>query len=144
MSQTRTVIVASPASNRAKNYTTNVSTWGELQGVISDLYSKNVEAIVVPGNVTLKRDDAVLPEGDFKLFLVPTKNKAGLTSSDAEKLGREIGQAIAEAASKSNGDELVRLKDTLVCTIEDFFGVDLTSDCPGCAEALEESQAYLD
>ncbi len=145
MSQNRTVIVASPASNRAKKYETSVSTWGELKGVIADLYTGdgNVEAIVHPGNVTLTRDDASLPTGDFKVFLVPTKNKAGVTPSEAQKLGQEIGAAIAEAASRTTSDEVKQLKDALIETIEDFFDVDLSDDCPECDEALEQAKAYL-
>lgn len=141
--RTRNVIVASPASNRAKKYETAVTTWGDLKPVIAELLVGDVEAIVNPGNVTLNQDSAELPSGDFKVFLVPTKNKAGVSDSDARRLGTEIGNAIAEAANKASGAELKDLKERIIETIEDFFDVTLSDDCPECEEALQEAKKFV-
>jgi hypothetical protein len=146
MSQTkRNAVVASPASNQAKKYETTATTWGEFKGEISDLLVGNVEAILNPGNVTLNRDDAALPTGDFRIFLIPTKNKAGVMSpSQAQGLAKEIGDAIVAAASKASDDDVAELRAELRETIEDFFGVSLDSeDCPECDEALKDAKAYL-
>src|SRR5688572_18307137 len=119
--QTRNVVVAAPASNQAKKFETNATTWGELQGVISSLMTGNVEAIVAETRTTLNRGEAVLPTGDFKLFLVPTKNKAGagISPDEARVLGREIAEAIVTAASRASSEDVAELKENLVEVIED-------------------------
>jgi hypothetical protein len=97
----RTIIVASPAANKAKKIENFAGrTWGELKdhATVRELMVGSVEAIVNPGNLTLSRVDAVLPEGDFKLYLVPTKNKAGaISEADARSMSEEIAGAIVEA-----------------------------------------------
>lgn len=138
----RTVLVASPASNQAKKFETTATTWGELKTVLGTLVSGNVEAIVPPANTALTRDDAALPEGDFRVFLVPTKNKAGMTPTQAQGLAREIGNAIVRAAAKVTDNEVDDLKKELVETIENFFGVDL-DDCPECEAALAEAKKMM-
>lgn len=141
--QERKVVVASPASNQAKQYETDVTTWGELKEVISELLTGNVEAIVKPGNVTLTRDDAALPTGDFRVYLIPTKNKAGMSPTQAQNLGNEISTAIVAAAARAQENDLNQLKEDLVEVIEDFFGVSLETDCPECAEALADARRYM-
>lgn len=140
----RKVVVASPASNQAKQYQTSATTWGELKSQISDLLVGNVEAIVKPGNVTLTRDDATLPTGDFRVYLIPTKNKAGVMSpTQAQNLGAEISADIVAAAAKATQQDLDDLRSQLVEVIEDFFGVSLEEDCPECAEALADAKKYM-
>ena len=145
MSQSRRkVVVASPASNKAKAYQTSATTWGEFKAEISDLLTGNVEAVNPEGNVTFTRDDAKLPTGEFRVFLIPTKNKAGgVTPSQAQQLGREIGDAIVKASQLVDEQELSNLKDKLIDTIGDFFGVDLNEDCPECDDALEEARNLM-
>jgi hypothetical protein len=139
---TRTVVVASTASNKAKRYETAATTWGELKSQIRELLTGDLEAIVNPGHVTLSQDNSVLPEGDFKLYLIPTKNKAGAISEyEAGKLGKEISEALIEAARKANKEELDELKNSLVYEIESFFGVNLDVSCEKCDETLEEAKA---
>ena len=143
----RKIIVASPAANKAKpvNGFTG-STWGELKQhpVLRELLQGNVEAVLNPGNVTLTRDDAELPEGDFKIFLIPTKNKAGMTDAEARKLGQEISEAIVKAASLASSDDVTELGNLLKNEIEEFFGVELGDDgCEECADVLAEAKGYL-
>lgn len=124
----RTIIVASPAANKAKKIE-NFSgrTWSVLKAhpVVQELMVGSVEAIVNPGNVTLSRDEAVLPEGDFKLYLVPTKNKAGISDAEARQLGEEIANAIVRASRQANGSEIADLKKNLITEVESFYDVDL-------------------
>lgn len=142
----RKIIVASPATNKAKEVKDfSGTTWGELKNtsVLRELLVGDVEAILNPGNVTLTRDDAELPTGDFRVFLVPTKNKAGMTESEARGLAKEIGDAIVAAAKLASTDEVNELRTTLKQEIEDFFGVELDEDCAECAEVLAEAKNYL-
>src|SRR5687768_1648519 len=120
----RTIIVASPAANKAKKIEGfNGRTWGDLKDhpTVRELMVGSVEAIVNPGNVTLSREDAVLPEGDFKLYLVPTKNKAGISEQEASQLGSEIAAAILKGSKQANGTELSDLKKNLLETVEEFY-----------------------
>jgi hypothetical protein len=130
----RTIIVASPAANKAKKIEGfGGRTWGDLKAhpVVRELMVGSVEAIVNPGNVTLNREDAVLPEGDFKLYLVPTKNKAGISESEARQLGEEIAAAIVKASRQSSSSEIGDLKKSLIEEIESFYDVDLDAVSQG-------------
>lgn len=141
---TRKVIVASTAANVAQPIEAFTGrTFADLKrnSVFASLYQGGVEAILSPGNVTLTRDDATLPETDFKVFLVPTKNKAGITPSEATSIGYAVGQAIAKAIKMSETNEVDDLKNELIATVEDFFGVDLQDPaCAECDAALEEAK----
>jgi hypothetical protein len=143
---TRKVVIASSVTNKAKKLDTAATTLGELKAEAPELFGGNVEIIVKPGNVTLRDDGSVLPDGDFKVYVIPTKNKAGhITTADAQKLGEEIAKAIVEAASKTSPDDVNNLRDLLVQDIEDFFGVylgvedDVEDD--ETAEALAEARS---
>lgn len=139
----RTVVVASSVSNKAKKVTTTASTLGELkaQSEMNGLYTGNVDFVVKPGNVTLRDDSSVLPTGDFNLYIIPSKNKAGTVSvSAAQQLGKDIAQAIQDAASQVETNELAELRADLISAIENFFGVNLDNDCPECEDALREAQ----
>lgn len=143
---TRNVVVASTAANKARKIETSARTWGELksQREMEDLIVGSVEAIVNPGNVSLRDDDSILPTGDFTLYLTPTKNKAGAISNiDATEIGMAIAEAINKASKMDGQDEAKSLKDELITTIEDFFGVSLDgdADCPECNEALQKAYA---
>lgn len=143
---TRSVIIASPSANKAKkieNFTG--STYADLKAtsVFRELFTSGVQAILSPGNVTLERDDAQLPTENFKVFLVPTKNKAGMTQGEAREVGAAVQAAILEAVSKVSSDEASGLKKALVRTVEDYFDVDLSSsDCEECDEALADAKRF--
>jgi hypothetical protein len=143
---TRKVVIASSVTNAAKKLNTAATTLGELKAEAPELFRGDVEIVVKPGNVTLRDDGSELPSGDFKVYVIPTKNKAGnITVEDAKKLGEEIAKAIVDAASKSSPDDVNELKDLLVEDIESFFGVDLggTDDVEDdeAAEALAEARS---
>lgn len=140
----RTVIVASPAANKAKkieNFTGR--TWGELKShaTVRELMVGSVEAIVNPGNHSLTREDAQLPEGDFKLYLVPTKNKAGaMSAAQATAISSEIAAAIVTASAKAEEAEFTQLKAALVASVEAFYEVSVTPETAESA-ALNEASA---
>lgn len=123
----RNVIVASSSANIARKFTTRAGTWGDIQPEIlaQGLKLENVEAILKPGNLTLSHVDSVLPAGDFKIYLVPTKNKAGLTQAEAQVIGNEITQAIIKAADMASSDKIKELKVALIGKIEEFYDVEI-------------------
>lgn len=141
--RSRQVVVGSGAANKGKKFQTSARTLGELkaQSEMNGLWPGSVDFIVKPGNLTLRDDSSVLPEGDFNLYIIATKNKAGgVSASAAEQLGRDIAQAIKDAAAQVETNELADLRAELIEAIEDFFGVDLGSNCPECDDALREAQ----
>jgi hypothetical protein len=121
----RNVVVASPAANQAKRITTDAKTWGELksQSEVAALISGEVDAIVNPGRLTLGSDESVLPEGDFNLYLITKKNKAGM--ADYSGIGVAIEAAIVKAASLASDEEVEELKDSLIEVIADHFDVSI-------------------
>lgn len=124
----RNVVLVSPKSNapiRINDF--SGSTWGELKNhasVYSHVADSNVEAILRQGNVTLNREDAALPEGDVTVFLVPTKNKAGMSPEQAQAVGQQISEAIVIAAAISSENDINQLKEDLISEIASFFDVD--------------------
>lgn len=141
----RVIFIASAKLSKPKKITDFTgTTWGELKEYegIAALVSGDVESILSPGNVALTRNDAQLPEGDFKVFIVSTKNKAGWDDAAAIALGKEIGEAIVKGAKLANENELDELKAELIEEIENFFDVDL-DDTPADDE-LKAVQAEFE
>jgi len=77
-----TITVASAKTNQAARIEFTGSTFGDLKrnAEFLAIYGSGdgVDAVVKPGNVTLRDDQSTLPPGNFSIFLVPTKNKAGV------------------------------------------------------------------
>lgn len=99
----RKVVIASAKSNAAARTQFSGTTFGELKAdaVFAGIYGdgEGVEAIVKPGNVTLRDNASVLPEGDFSVFLVPTKNKAGMYELDADDISDMVETAVDNVVS---------------------------------------------
>ncbi len=78
MSNTRIITVVATKNGRIKKYTTDARTWGDLKELIQDEYDlTNLKSTENVNKTTLEHIDAVLPEGDFRLFLRPSKTKSG-------------------------------------------------------------------
>lgn len=78
MSDTRKITIYSTRGGK-KILETNVSTWGELKNMISEHYDlSNLKATENINKTTLERDDSLLPNESFVLFLRPTETKAGI------------------------------------------------------------------
>lgn len=138
-----TVIVASSAGRAQKVENFYGRTLGDLKAnqLVSRLFEGNLEVIVRPGNHSLRGDDSLLPEGNFNVYLVPTKNKAGQTARYSE-LGSEIAAAIEKAARIASDDRLEELKDILIGEIEEHFGVTLDGyigDDDDLAKAVQDA-----
>lgn len=78
MSTTRKVTIVSTKNNKVKFYETAATTWGELNAEINrDFDLSNLKATENVNKTTLEHVDAVLPEGEFRVFLRPVKTKSG-------------------------------------------------------------------
>lgn len=88
MSTTRKVTIVSTKNNKVKFYETAATTWGELNAEINrDFDLSNLKATENVNKTTLEHVDAVLPEGEFRVFLRPVKTKSGGHDFDNMKFG---------------------------------------------------------
>lgn len=93
----------------AKTITTGVTTWKELLPLVK-AQGYPVNDLHVTENVrktTLEHEDAILPEGDFTLFMRPKKTKSGAKGKRADGLNKKELTALLkkDIASSSNGKE---------------------------------------
>ncbi|MEI6186923.1 MAG: hypothetical protein WCP46_00275 [Alphaproteobacteria bacterium] len=142
----RKVIIASAKTNAAARTEFSGTTFGDLKAdpIFAGIYGNGdgVEAIVKPGNVTLRGDDSVLPVGDFNVFLVATKNKAGLDSSD---VAYEVEEAINEVIDEIVGANLTSLRDALIGFIESYKkSIPVVDNCGGNADCIELGAALAE
>ena len=76
----RKIIVYS-TKGKSGSFESDAKTWGEIQsnvkGIVGDL--DNLIATENVNKTNLGHQDSVLPEGDFKIFLRPSKTKSGAT-----------------------------------------------------------------
>lgn len=70
---------------------TNAQTFGELKKDMPQIKWSGMRVVERSTKTTLQMDDAVLPQGDFILFLVPEKVKSGRkTTGGIEKLPKPV------------------------------------------------------
>lgn len=87
MSTVRKVTIYSTKGAKRTVIETNVTTWGELEPLVSETYDlDNMQAVENQRKTTLSVAKAELPEGDFTLFLKPIKTKAGLSQEEVENM----------------------------------------------------------
>jgi hypothetical protein len=86
-----------------KTITTDVTVWSHLRNVLSQNgYSlSNMKALEGVKKGTLEHDDAILPVGDFKLYLMPVKSKSGA------KAAKPIKKAPTKAEKKATTAKVV-------------------------------------
>jgi hypothetical protein len=124
----RKVVIASAKSNAAARTQFSGTTFGELKAdaVFAGIYGdgEGVEAIVKPGNVTLRDNASVLPEGEFSVFLVPTKNKAGydLDTDDISDMVETAVDNVARAKAEEVYNEIKAAIETIVAKHTDAIG----------------------
>lgn len=65
---------------------TNVSTLGELKPILRqrEINYDGMKLLVGETKNELSQDEAILPEGDFKLYLMPAKTKSGVDFDEME------------------------------------------------------------
>jgi len=124
----RKVIIASAKSNAAARTQFTGTTFGELKAdaVFAGIYGdgEGIEAIVKPGNVTLRDNASILPEGDFSVFLVPTKNKAGyeLDSDDISDMVETAVDNVVSAKAEEVYNEIKAAIEAIVAKHTDAIG----------------------
>ena len=83
MSTTRKITIVSTKNNKVKHYESDVTTWGDLNALITgDFDLSNLTATENINKTTLEHVNAVLPTGDFRVFLRPVKTKSGQDFSE--------------------------------------------------------------
>jgi hypothetical protein len=116
---TREITVVAPSSNKAKTLNSEAETWEELKSELGNLYNDNLEAVVAGSKVSLTRDDAELPEGEFNLYLVTKKNKSG---SEGEVCGAtELVKALFIAIGTDKEEDLEDFRELMHSRIDSFF-----------------------
>lgn len=85
---------------------TNVTTLGQLKPLLRDreIDSEGLAFLVGETKNELTMDDSILPEGDFKLYLLPKKTKSGNSNKFARlaSLFEDISDIFSELASQKN------------------------------------------
>ena len=81
---------------------TNVSTLGELKPLLRqrEINYDDMKMLVGETKNELSVDEAVLPEGDFKLYLMPAKTKSGVDLDEMEEAIERIENKVDRILSK--------------------------------------------
>lgn len=101
MATTRTITIAS-----TRGVTTPITTSAQyLQDIMSDLQSRGInlnenKLIIKETRAEINRPDAVLPEGDFSLFIYPKKVKSGGLEDDLKSLNQKVDRILNMLASQ--------------------------------------------
>ena len=87
---------------------TNVSTLGELKPLLRqrEINYDGMKLLVGETKNELSQDEAILPEGDFKLYLMPAKTKSGVDFDEMEeaieRIENKLDMVLSKLDSKSN------------------------------------------
>ena len=81
---------------------TNVSTLGELKPLLRqrEVNYDGMKLLVGETENELSQDEAILPEGDFKLYLMPAKTKSGVDFDEMEEAIERIEDKLEMILSK--------------------------------------------
>lgn len=83
---------------------TNVSTLGELKPILRqrEINYDDMKLLVGETKNELSQDEAILPEGDFKLYLMPAKTKSGVDFDEMEDSINRIAEDVEMIEVKLN------------------------------------------
>lgn len=111
---------------------TNVSTLGELKPILRqrEVNYDGMKLLVGETKNELSQDEAVLPEGDFKLYLMPAKTKSGVDfdemeeainriAADVERIEDKLDMILSKLDSKSCTASSVSVSQTSSLSAED-------------------------
>ena len=81
---------------------TNVSTLEELKPILRqrEVNYDGMKLLVGETKNELSQDEAILPEGDFKLYLMPAKTKSGVDFDEMEETLERIESKVDRILSK--------------------------------------------
>lgn len=116
---TRIVTVFTSKGKKQKIETT-ATTWGELKPQVQEHYDlSNLQPTENVNKTTLTHQDAVLPEGNFVLFLRPIKTKSGIEGT--EGLGfRDLRKLVTTDDIKSHLNNIVDGKNWTQLSTDDL------------------------
>ena len=85
---------------------TNVSTLGELKPILRqrEVNYDGMKLLVGETKNELSQDEAILPEGDFKLYLMPAKTKSGVDFDEMEEAVERIESKVDRILSKLDNE----------------------------------------
>ena len=85
---------------------TNVSTLGELKPILRqrEVNYDGMKLLVGETKNELSQDEAILPEGDFKLYLMPAKTKSGVDFDEMEETLERIESKVDRLLSKLDNE----------------------------------------
>ena len=102
---------------------TNVSTLGELKPILRqrEVNYDGMKLLVGETKNELSQDEAILPEGDFKLYLMPAKTKSGVDFDEMEETLERIESKVDRLLSKldNNVDIVSSVSQTNLISPED-------------------------
>ena len=102
---------------------TNVSTLGELKPILRqrEVNYDGMKLLVGETKNELSEDEAILPEGDFKLYLMPAKTKSGVDFDEMEETLERIESKVDRILSKLDNkfDTVSSVSQTNIISPED-------------------------
>ena len=104
---------------------TNVSTLRELKPILRqrEVNYDDMKLLVGETKNELSQDEAVLPEGDFKLYLMPAKTKSGVDFDEMEeaieRIEDKLDMILSKLDSKSCTASSVSVSQTSSLSAED-------------------------
>lgn len=145
----RKITIISTKNAKMNTVETAASTWGELREELQGQYDfSSLKAVDGLTKMSYESLDAVLPEGDTRIFLRPTKTKSGATAPDYSAMSfgeiREIikpNEALKTfLSSYVEGKNWTQLKtDQLRQGVTEFFAAPAETAKEEAAEQAEES-----
>lgn len=90
----RKITIVSTNTDQVFDIESSAETWGELKkvGSVANV-SDGMKAMIRETKNTLESDQAILPQGDFVLYLTPSKVKSGWSSDDLSDFEELIDMA---------------------------------------------------
>lgn len=135
-SGTRTITIVATKGEKKKIEFTGTK-WSELRTLVEkagyDLH--NMKAVEGVRKSTLEHDEALVPEQNFNLFLMPYKSKSGHTRSEVyAKIKEAIASGVDASAFSKDGKNYTQLPtDTLIDLLE--------KNSPGSKKAIAKNKA---
>ena len=117
----RRVRIKSTENNVWNTFETSASTFGELKAELTTVNFDRKRVVVRETRSTLELKDAVLPSGDFTLYLMPKATKSGsdesfanLTLEDIENASYHVLRSYCVANGfPANGRTMVEMRNDL-------------------------------
>lgn len=113
-------VYSSKGDNVYENITAN--TWGEMREVIERDYGSLSELSVFEKvtKVEYSAPEAVLPEGDFILFIYQKKNKSGISYSEMRDRIKSLKTAFGQEATEHFGNYTILNFQALESLLKDW------------------------